>query len=261
MGRCSLVAKFGDCFATAFDTNVLDKLFPPYSDESADTSLTASSESVITPEHEKRVFTFINETSGDDDHAEDTNDLAGELPAFPKTPEPLASASRRPRPSSTNADLGRSLSRPTSAAAIAATPTFRARPAPSSTPSITPRLSKTAALRMGLELPEKERSARPSLANEASLPGIVRRPVTPPRSLAQPDITPRQTKASAARLLKDQEGATAVLKPTSRRQSSSTSERSAGYEGLPGFGGRRLSVQSTVAQPVSSGGRRSWTRY
>lgn len=202
----------------------------------------------MTPEHERRVFTFINEECGE----EADLDQPGELPAFPKTPEPLIAKARGPRPSSTNADLGRSVSRPASAGGSATA--FRARPAPSNTPSITPRLSKTAAMRLGLDIPEKDRSSRPSTGGSdlASLAGIIRRPVTPPKSLARPEITPRQTKASAARLLKDQEAEQAVLRPASvRRQSSNTSERSAGYEGLPGFGGRRLSVQSTVTQPVN----------
>lgn len=231
------------------EDDILDQLFPgALEPDNADTSLTASSESVVTPEHEKRVFTFIDEESGDGTQLAASDDQPGELPTFPKTPEPQSQQHRRPRPSSTNADLGRSLSRPASAGAAA--PAFRARPAPARAPSITPRLSKTAALRLGLEVPQSERTARLSI-DPMDL-AAVKRAVTPPRSLAQPNITPRQTKASAARLLKDQDAAQAVLRPTSvRRQSSSTSERSAGYEGLPGFGGRRLSVQSTVTQPVS----------
>lgn len=205
----------------------IEQVFPqdPVPLPEMDTSLSTSSESVITPEIEKRVFTYF----APDEVAED--DLAGELPLIVKSPV-----------------NGR---RSTIGSPAQQQESFRARPVPASlaSPSITPRLSKAAALRMGISLSESQRPAsRPSLATQA--PAGVNRPVTPPRSLARPSLTPRQTKASLLRASGEKDDGLVLRPATVPRQSFSTSERSAGYEGTPGYGGRRIAVASTSTGPV-----------
>lgn len=90
--------------------------------------------------------------------------------------------------------------------------TFKARPIPStvkSKPLIQPRLSRAAALRMGVELPEsparsqqQSRNTSPSkvaAGGNVGISGVAKRPVAPPVSLKAPSIVPRLNKAAMAR--------------------------------------------------------------
>lgn len=113
---------------------------------------------------------------------------------------------------------------------------FKARPAPpsSSKPAIQPRMTKTAALRLGIALPPATpRRSTTTALNGPSLSAAIAAP-TPqasratPRSLVQPAITPRLTKAAALRLGQADPSAATSLTTTPRvRQSISTAERAA----------------------------------
>lgn len=85
--------------------------------------------------------------------------------------------------------------------------TFKARPIPSTVsnkPSIQPRLSKAAALRMGVEIPSPAptrtaTSPVKSAAGDVGISGVAKRPVALPASLRAPTIAPRLNKAAVAR--------------------------------------------------------------
>lgn len=223
------------------DANEIERLFPSPSSApmEADTSATASSDSVITPEQERRVFTYIAEEEEEDEHNPVTQ-LAHSQSAKHTVSTAMRTESASPigvngRKSLLSSNMIQTPLKPRGVG-----------------PTITPRLSKAAALRMGVPLPEvtprRPATAESDRLNDRPLPGITRRPVTPPKSLAKPGITPRGTKASLLR----QEGAGGsvndsftVRQPTKRRESCGTSERSSMYEGLAGFGNRRRSVAST----------------
>lgn len=134
-------------------------------------------------------------------------------------------------------------------------------PSSLSAPTIQPRLSKAAALRMGIKLPDKRSTERreevdnngTAVAEEQRekvfVPGTVRRAVTPPKSLAKPSVAPRQNRASALRTTDGVElrGA-AVRPPTSRRESVGTSERSSPFIGLPGFAKQKKSQNASSSR-------------
>ena len=212
----------------------IDRLFPPASE--ADNSTSTESESVITPGNEKRVFAF---GAKPEDARElepgplERDDLACELPIIPNSPFQYSRSS---------------LSGAASPNKHANMP-FRARAVPDTTsqPSITPRLSRAAKLRLGISISEHTSTRPPSNAKEID----VRPPVTPPKSLAEPVVMPRSTTASVLRTEGEEDGTTIVKPASARRQSSVTSERSVGYEGMPGFGGRAFSVASTSQSPVN----------
>ncbi|KAH8918922.1 hypothetical protein BT69DRAFT_1300594 [Atractiella rhizophila] len=107
-----------------------------------------------------------------------------------------------------------------------ASPNFRARPLPAThlQPDIQPRMSRAAALRMGLELANEPKTPRPSGPKEPDLitPGVNQRPLRDdevPLSLAAPAIAPRQTRASALR------NGEAVAKPTRKRDPNAPKEK------------------------------------
>lgn len=88
---------------------------------------------------------------------------------------------------------------------------FRARPLPASLgkPAIQPRMSRAAALRMGIELPAiprrepsagMARSLSSSQGGSSGISGLPRSDVVLPKSLAKPTLAPRMNKAVAARL-------------------------------------------------------------
>ncbi|KAJ9479678.1 hypothetical protein PHBOTO_003166 [Pseudozyma hubeiensis] len=102
---------------------------------------------------------------------------------------------------------------------------FKARPIPTtvkSAPSIQLRLSKAAALRMGVQLPESparlaSRNASPNKdAAGVGISGVVKRPVAPPVSLKAPSIAPRLNKAAMARQGGSSAAAPAQIKSASR---------------------------------------------
>lgn len=86
---------------------------------------------------------------------------------------------------------------------------FRARPIPAThrRASIQPRMSRAAALRLGIELPpvptrQERRSASDASSTSASemgISGLPKAPVAMPRSLSKPTIAPRMNKVAAAR--------------------------------------------------------------
>ncbi|KDN41770.1 hypothetical protein K437DRAFT_170107 [Tilletiaria anomala UBC 951] len=95
----------------------------------------------------------------------------------------------------------------TNSAGISPPKVFRARPIPSSVakPSIQPRMSRAAALRMGIELPAVPRRDASSSSTSSSLgpvgiSGFPRADVASPKSLVKPTVAPRMNKAVAARL-------------------------------------------------------------
>ncbi|GAA5913956.1 hypothetical protein JCM5296_004490 [Sporobolomyces johnsonii] len=125
---------------------------------------------------------------------------------------------------------------------------FRARPAPAA-PSAQPRMTKAAALRLGIPLPPttpRQRSSS-SVETTSSLASATPRAVPAPRSLAAPSIAPRSTKSSALRAGQDAASSNAQTPRPVKRQSISTSERAA-MDRLT----RRHSVQvpSLTAEPT-----------
>ena len=192
----------------------------------------------MTPGVEKNLLSLNEYSKTNNDHPQTTGsydeeeDLARELPVI----------------STISLSNGRRLSKSDHSPNQFSSSPFRARPAPITTtqPTTTPRMSKAAALRMGISITE-HMNVRPASRIEAS---IARRPITPPKSLADPVVTPRATKASSLRTRGDQGEAAFEQSVKDRRQSISTSERSVGYEGTPGHGGRSIAVAVTRSEPV-----------
>ncbi|GAA5978068.1 hypothetical protein JCM10908_004216 [Rhodotorula pacifica] len=141
--------------------------------------------------------------------------------------EPARRQTHTPTRSRVSSALSRR-SEASSAHSTAASSGFKARPAPSfaSKPSIQPRMTKAAALRLGIALPPST-PRRSTIAHADSAVGPTPRPSSAtPRSLAQPTIVPRLTKAAALRL--GQPDATDAGTSAPRvRQSISTAERAA----------------------------------
>ncbi|BGP13994.1 hypothetical protein JCM10213_005580 [Rhodosporidiobolus nylandii] len=124
---------------------------------------------------------------------------------------------------------------------------FRARPAPSSNPAIQPRMTKAAALRLGVPLPPTtpRRSSSETSSAAESVPAIPR-VVPTPKSLAAPSIAPRLTKAAALRAGQDVASLSQTPRPA-KRQSISTADRAAMDRAA-----RRLSIQvpSLTTEPA-----------
>ena len=131
-------------------------------------------------------------------------------------------STERLRPSSSSA-FSTSLSSTTSASSSTS---FKARPAPPP-PTAQPRMTKSAALRMGIPLPPTTPRAKSSSSIEtlSSLSSAAPRVVPTPKSLAAPSVTPRMTKSSALRT--GQALPTNQTPRPAKRQSISTSERAA----------------------------------
>ncbi|GAA6001051.1 hypothetical protein JCM10207_007390 [Rhodosporidiobolus poonsookiae] len=121
--------------------------------------------------------------------------------------------------------LTRVTSNISSSSAVSSETSFRARPAPSSTPSVQPRMTKAAALRLGIALPPTtpRRSSEASTAASEAAPPLPRA-VPLPKSLAAPSIAPRMTKSASLRTGQD---APASMQRPAKRQSISTAERAA----------------------------------
>lgn len=209
-----------------------------------DTSGSATSCSVTTPERERRSFDFFAEEEGEDD-------------TLLNRPQPALKYSVRASVTPMSPEPGRRSSLATTPRRVGVVPSTTA------TPSIVPRMTKSAALRLGIPMPEASTSRlspRPSSRasvdgnDRAITPGTVKRSVTPPRSLAGPSIAPRDTKASLLRQAGESARASAtpgkafIRPPTQRRESCGTSERSAGFEGLPGFS-KRPALTATSPAP------------
>lgn len=120
---------------------------------------------------------------------------------------------------------------------------FRAKPAPASlaTPAIQPRLTRAAALRMGVELPDaRVRSTKPEIS-ETALPvgisGLPKASVPLPKLLAEPTIKPRANRASLARA---GGGAAPSAQPTYQRP-----RKEVDFSNTPGH--RRNSTVCSVA--------------
>lgn len=132
---------------------------------------------------------------------------------------------------------------------------FKARPMPKVDADVQPRMSRAAALRLGLEDPKHSTKPKSSESNEPTVidmitPGVNQRPLTEaemPKSLAAPMIAPRQTRASAFRTGRESTTPQSVQK---KRETRDTSQRSQGYEGLPGFK-RKSSISSFSPAPIA----------
>ncbi|SCV69029.1 BQ2448_2049 [Microbotryum intermedium] len=131
--------------------------------------------------------------------------------------------------------------------------TFRAQPVASTThnaPKIQPRMTKAAALRLGIELPVV--APRATNVADLSTPKPVRT-VEVPKSLGAPSITPRATKSSVLRVGgtgvsgRPSLGASFVAPTSMRREAVGTAERAAmsRREGLSA----QLTVPSLVNKP------------
>lgn len=277
---------FGNCFSISFDHSEIESLFPPTS--ARHTAITEPADSQLPPDHERRVFTFDNDdvdlngkhNESEQEYEEEDEDddiVAEQLVVIPRSslpesrPEssqknlarttPASDSSRKAldaseEPDSTLRLASQSPQRPTSA--------FKARkvPASSSAPTIQPRLSKAAALRMGIELSERkiakaevDENGTPVEKEEVVVPGTIRRTVTPPKSLSKPTVAPRQNRASALRTADGRDKGGPLVRPsTKRRESLGTSQRSAGFEGLPGFAKRPVQPPNPPKDEVVSFG-------
>ncbi|PWN23333.1 hypothetical protein BCV69DRAFT_310799 [Microstroma glucosiphilum] len=121
--------------------------------------------------------------------------------------------------------------------------TFRAKPVPASlaTPAIQPRLTRAAALRMGIQLPDARIRGNKTEVSETAGPvgisGLPKATVPLPKSLAEPTIKPRANRAS---LVRAGGGAAASAQPTYQRP-----RKEVDYSNTPGH--RRNSTACSVA--------------
>ncbi|GAA5970185.1 hypothetical protein JCM11641_000303 [Rhodosporidiobolus odoratus] len=188
------------------------------------------------------------EDTQDDSGAEAAGDSAGAYvdeeqdDAVPGVESPsLLSAPTLSRMASTLSSTSATSSNPSSSS-------FRARPAPTGEPTVQPRLTKAAALRLGISVPpttpRRTSSETPSSADAASVPRVV----PTPKSLAASSIAPRMTKSASLRTGQGQEASSSSQTPRpAKRQSISTAERAAMDRAA-----RRHSIQvpSLTAQPA-----------
>lgn len=206
---------------------------------------------------ERRVFTARTPEPSDDEaeeveevlnlHAEQVPDPPRAV-AAPQAGEAAEEAAPAPSSSIVSATATPSLSRTASVASVASLgssgASFRARPAPSARPTIEPRMTKAAALRLGISLPPStprrsvaSTSNASAVATPAQAPARRTSVVATPRSLAKPSITPRMTKAASLRTKAEpaelevgRKGPRAPPQPqvtAKKRQSISTAERAA----------------------------------
>ncbi|UZJ54598.1 hypothetical protein CBS101457_003918 [Exobasidium rhododendri] len=126
---------------------------------------------------------------------------------------------------------------------------FRARPLPvNKKPQIEPRLSKAAALRMGVALPEvPKRTSSTTSSSDPSIgiSGLPRSGIVPPKSLQAPSIAPRLNRVAAART-------NAQLQPSSGPEGVERLRKEIDYSSTPGH--KRMSLSSSrpasLAAPV-----------
>ncbi|KWU46537.1 hypothetical protein RHOSPDRAFT_31995 [Rhodotorula sp. JG-1b] len=190
---------------------------------------------------ERRVFTRVRSPSPEPetlDGAEGTDQDPEPTTQSPSpVPEQICESLQAPIASPSRSRASSALSHLSKASSTQSATTsngFKARPAPpsSSKPAIQPRMTKAAALRLGIALPPA--TPRRSTALNGPSPAATAAAPTPqasratPRSLGQPAITPRLTKAAALRLGQPDPSAATSLTTTPRvRQSISTAERAA----------------------------------
>ncbi|BGP06167.1 hypothetical protein JCM10049v2_001986 [Rhodotorula toruloides] len=196
-----------------------------------------TAEGTQTPE--RRVFTNRSPTPEEIDPAEDDEepvevleepqDVQDEDVERVETVAPPALPIAPPLRRATSAMSGASLTSSTSSA----TP-FRARPAPSftATAASQPRLTKAAALRLGVSLPPstpRRSTITPSESGTSnpSSQAPSRTAVSTPKSLAAPAITPRLTKTAALRTGQGPPTSSTTAAKPRVRQSISTAERAA----------------------------------
>lgn len=189
---------------------------------------------------ERRVFTRARSPSPEPESlagAEAERDVQDPEPTTQSpspVPEQMHENVQRPIATPARSRASSVLSHLSSTQSASASNGFKARPAPpsSSKPAIQPRMTKAAALRLGIALPPA--TPRRSTTLNGPSPAAVAAAPTPqasratPRSLGQPAITPRLTKAAALRLGQPDPSAATSLTTTPRvRQSISTAERAA----------------------------------
>ena len=133
---------------------------------------------------------------------------------------------------------------------ITSSTNFQARPLPVShtTPSITPRLSKAALLRMGITPPAPPSRTPSNATTSTTSLSTETRNVPLPRSLTAPTVGPRPTRASVLRA-----GNGEVRPNLGPRQASTTSQRSstASFENTPGHRRQSLQIQVNSVAPPS----------
>ncbi|KAF8195562.1 hypothetical protein BJ912DRAFT_147729 [Pholiota molesta] len=133
-------------------------------------------------------------------------------------------------------------------------PVFKARPLPAShdTPTIVPRMTKAAALRLGQAVEKVENKARAPVTKErhaetfANVPGHKRSSTIAVASTAAPTIAPRMSRAASLRL-----GQTPAP-PMARTRSLTTEEKASTFDGVPGHKRREsIAVASSKAPTVA----------
>lgn len=131
-------------------------------------------------------------------------------------------------------------------------------PATNKVPSSQPRLTKTAALRLGVDLPPSPRAqAVQSKVDDAMpVPKNRRISVVVPKSLSQPSIVPRSNKAAALRVLPVDASTSVETRSLPKvRETSTTAQRSQNHrlENAPGHNSSRresIVVASTAAPTI-----------
>ncbi|CDS01676.1 hypothetical protein [Sporisorium scitamineum] len=172
----------------------VELLFPDSAAEAPVDTLTLQTESVPAPEAPGMMHTVSSSSEGGGSGFSQASALSSASTAATSIVSPTRPQSRA------------SLVHPTSSTA------FKARAIPNtvkSRPSIEPRLSKAAALRMGVQLPDSPASSSQSrktgpskdaaAAANIGISSVTKRPVAPPVSLKAPSIAPRLNKAALAR--------------------------------------------------------------
>ncbi|KAF9475651.1 hypothetical protein BDN70DRAFT_923851 [Pholiota conissans] len=133
-------------------------------------------------------------------------------------------------------------------------PAFKARALPPShdKPTIVPRMTKAAALRLGQPIEKVENKARAPVTKErlaetfANVPGHKRSSTIAVASTAAPTIAPRMTRAASLRL-----GQTPAP-PVARTRSLTAEEKASTFEGVPGHKRREsIAVASSKAPTVA----------
>jgi hypothetical protein len=176
-------------------------------------------------------------------------------PSSPRAPSDVTTCSVT---SSHSAELEVPIRRRSSALAKSDTSStssaFRARPLPSSThaPMRQPRLSRAAALRMGVELPAapvrttSEDRLSTSSSGELGISGLARAEVAPPRSIAAPSMAPRMNRAAAIRAGLDVPAAA----PRPRRSSAVPATPNDPSIGISGLRRAEVEAPASIAKPT-----------
>lgn len=129
---------------------------------------------------------------------------------------------------------------------------FKARPIPASVakPAIQPRLSRAAALRMGVELPSvpvRVTAAATPPNGPVGISGLPKSEVALPKSLAQPTIKPRANRASLARTT----GGLPPVQPSTREEQPARQRKQVDFSNTPGHKRQSIGGNSTVVASLA----------